>query len=164
MNLREFVDQHPLSILCTIIIATATITGVVLEQIRINPLQAEIVAQSKVITENKKVLERTKVLSEYDSLVVYDSDKWFKSGDSFAILGGQVSIKINDIIDESTIFFGVDVAGESLQHIRSDDDERATFSYADATYIINIVDYIKGDNYDSDKNEIKLSISKLKKV
>lgn len=161
MGIKETIDRHPLVILTVVGITALGAGWQACVELRVNVLNDKIAEYKEIHEEDKANLEKyektIKLKSEFDSLVVYDGNDWIREGEEFAILGGQVSIKVASIIGSENIRFVIDAVGESeLQDVSSSSGQRAIFKYKGIKYLINIKECIT--------SEVKLSISEIKKA
>jgi len=161
-KIKDILDNHPfISLISTAAISIA-ITWTVAEQVRVNPLQYEITKQEDEIKDYKEKTKNYKLQSEFERLVVYDENDYFKEGDVFDILGGQVSIEVSSLISADSVSFEIDALGESeQQHTDTYNGDRAVFKYQGNKYVINVKDFEEDESFDNE-NEAKFSISKIK--
>ncbi|MFB1100505.1 hypothetical protein [Terribacillus sp. JSM ZJ617] len=157
-NIGEILDRHPIKIIGGVAATVIVATWLVSENIRVNPIQSDLVQRKEKIVELEKKIEEYEEQVELGKLVVYE-ETWHKVGDTFTVIEGQVSIKVKRAYNMDDADFVVDAPGYELQEVEAGLEKRATFNYDEKQYLINITD----DNSDSytDDDEIKISISEL---
>lgn len=128
------------------------------ENIRVNPIQDDLEKIKDEVVEYKSQVKEYESKIELNSLVVYDDNVSYEEGERFAVLGGQVSIYVEELNGLEDARFVIDAVGEKkLQNIKSESNKRAVFNYKGKKYLINIKDF-----FDSTwKDSVTISISEM---
>lgn len=157
-KLKEILESHPVMVLLAFGFSMIGLGWAGSENIRVNPIQDDLEKTTEKVVEYKSQIKEYESKMELNNLVVYDENISYKEGERFAVLGGQVSIYIEEAESLEDVSFVIDAVGEKeLQKIQSESDKRAIFNYNGKKYLINIKDFFDSSWEDS----VTISISEV---
>lgn len=156
--LKDILERHPVMVLLAFGFSMIGVGWAGSENIRVNPIQDDLEKIKDEVVEYKSQVKEYESKIELNSLVVYDDNVSYEEGERFAVLGGQVSIYVEELNGLEDARFVIDAVGEKkLQNIKSESNKRAVFNYKGKKYLINIKDF-----FDSTwKDSVTISISEM---